>query len=248
MKKSRRVAMRAAMVWLSFLLALSLCSCQNDTSDANPSESTLPDNTLPTLEEVKGAFYTANEGAAFYDYFAELLPKETELSVLQAQYPGLNIAEYDDYAHVAHNPNGTADEPPYGTRQNVWKDSTAEGITCRVASEVIPLAFESFDIIFEHTDADGFIDCVRTPRIEKYEDGAWQRLWYRQRDRMPYDARLAEDEAGNARVIFATGFGQATVTIDREGWISPIVPGKYRVLVYIGYEATPMYAEFEIVD
>ena len=248
MKKSRRVAMRVAMVWLSFLLALSLCSCQKDTSDANPSESTPPDNTLPTFEEVKEAYYKANEGTAFYDYFAELLPRETELSVLQAQYPGLNIAEYDDYAHVAHNPNGTADEPPYGMRQNVWKNSTAEGITCRVVPEAVPLAFESFDLVFEHTDTDGLIDCVRTPRIEKYEDGAWRRLWYRHRDRLPYDARLVEDEAEGDHAIFATGFGQATVTIDREGWISPIVPGRYRVLVYVGYEATPMYAEFTVVE
>ena len=44
------------------------------------------------------------------------------------------------------------------------------------------------------------------------------------------------------------GYREATITVERQYFISPIKPGRYRVVVYAGYlpNSTPVYAEFTV--
>ena len=243
------------------LCILASCTVPPDTSEIPPEddgqsgemENAEDDIEQELRDEPYAWYYEEYADIIYVDYFAPLLPEDTPLETLQALYPELNIKSYRDYYFVVRSPKGTPD--------NHVKDSvfyalipqwiTAEGVRISVPEQV-SVDFENFEIILEKTDEPQELLYRKAPRIEKWIDAEWKRIYYFHEDfsmsfwdKFAENHLLSNDEGKYYRV---SAIGQGTITVSRDEWITPVEPGKYRVMVYVGYEETPMYAEFTIEE
>ena len=241
---------------LLLVLAAVFVGCSRQSTDKEdgvfPEEPT-ENVTISNAENPNAWYYEEYGDINYVDFFATPMPKDTPLETLQALYPELNIKSYRDYFCVVKCPKGTPD--------NCVKDMvfhalipqwiTAEGVSISVPEQV-SVDFENFEIILEKTDEPQELLYREAPRIEKWIDGEWKRIYYFHEDlstcfwdEFAENHLLSKDDDTYYSV---SAIGQGTITVSRDEWITPVEPGRYRVMVYVGYEETPMYAEFAIVD
>ena len=195
-------------------------------------------------------YYASLGDTPYFDPLAEPLPEDTPLETLQALYPALHIKSYEDYRFVVYCPLGTPDYTPFLTGRLFPDWIGAEGVTLTVP-ERVSLDFESFEIVLEKAEAPYELLFVRAPRIEKWTGEAWVRIHYLHADGSAQFVDFFKESDVLSRDGIAYGISgteRATVTVSREEWITPVEPGRYRVMMYVGYEAVPMYAEFTIVN
>ena len=202
-------------------------------------------------EELRDQFYAQVGSTHYVDIYATPLPEDTPLETLQALYPELNIKSYRDYCFVVKCPKGT---PDYGSRIMLYVVRadwcSTEGVTMTVP-ERISADFESFEIVLEKTEEPSELLYIESPRIDKWVDGAWERIYYLPEHNSPnfYDGFVHTEWVVKGDAAYSvSAIGQGTITVSRDEWITPVEPGRYRVMVYVGYEETPLYAEFAIVD
>ncbi len=234
-----------------FLLVLISIICISCTVPGNVGVPPFDDGTQEDAQEdFSEQYYSEFGDRPYLDIFAEPLPEDTPLVTLQQGYPALNISSYRDYCFVTYCPKGTPDYTPF-LDESLFPDwVSTEGVTITVP-ERISVDFESFDIVLEKTDAPQALLFVKAPRIEKWVDGAWERIYYLHSEAPAYFSdHFAKNDllVHNDKAYSISGTGRATVTVSRSEWITPIMPGKYRVLMYVGYQAEPMYAEFTIEE
>lgn len=156
------------------------------------------------------------------------------LEEMQQAYPEYNIFSLDAYEHVRGTPNGTPDPKPYG----IPETATAEGVEFKADQASVPVDFDVIKFTLSKTIAseEDFFYC-RALRLEKLENGEWKRLYY-----LPYIIVTAMEWP----LVGVSGPASIPLKISRETVISPIEPGTYRAVAFVGYECTPFYAEFEI--
>ena len=248
--------MKMRFLILLLVLAAVFVGCSRQPTDEEdgvfPEEPT-EDVTISNAENPYAGYYEEVGEINYVDYFAPLLPEDTPLETLQALYPELNIKSYRDYYFVVRCPKGTPDNHVkdlvlYALIPN-W--ITAEGVSVSVPEQV-SVDFENFEIILEKTDEPQELLYRKAPRIEKWIDGEWTRIYYFHED---FSTGFADEFAENHLLSNDDGthysisaIGQGTITVSRDEWITPVEPGRYRVMVYVGYEETPMYAEFTSED
>ncbi|MBQ7338301.1 MAG: hypothetical protein IJW40_07590 [Clostridia bacterium] len=234
-----------------FLLVLILIACISCTVpggvDAPPSDESTQED---AQNDFRDQYYSEFGDRPYPDIFAEPLSEDTPLETLQALYPALNIRSYEDYCFVVYCPKGTPDYTPF-LSESLFPDwMGTEGVTLTVP-ETIDLDFESFEIVLEKAEAPYELLFVRAPRIEKWTGDAWVRIHYLHADASAKFVDFFKESDVLSRDGIAYGISgteRATVTVSREEWITPVETGKYRVMMYVGYEAAPMYAEFTITN
>lgn len=156
------------------------------------------------------------------------------LEEMQQAYPEYNIFSLDAYEHVRGTPNGTPDPKPYG----IPETATAEGIEFKADQASVSVDFDVIKFTLSKTIASekDFFYC-RALRLEKLENGEWKRLYY-----LPYIIVSQYEWPA----VGVSGPTSIPLEISRKTVISPIEPGTYRAIAFVGYECTPFYAEFEI--
>ncbi len=219
---------------------ISKTPAQDDPEDSLPEK----DSYAEFLEE----YYASLGDTPYFDPLATPLPEDTPLETLQALYPALNIKSYEDYCFVVYCPKGTPDYTPFLSGRFFPEWIGTDGVTLTVP-ERVSLDFESFEIVLEKAEAPHELLFVRAPRIEKWTGEAWARIHYLHADASAQfvDFFKESDVLPSDGIAYGiSGTERATVTVSREEWITPVEAGKYRVMMYVGHEATPMYAEFTI--
>ena len=184
-----------------------------------------------------------------------MLSADDPLEEMQAQFPEWTISNYYEYLYAFHYyPNGTPDKISGFISPFISRDVTAWGVRLWVEPAEVPVNFKRFSLVLEQPNEPYVMEFSDTFRFERWEDGEWKRLGFLREGQNPM---ILDERAlfypGKGPVDphyenFAGGYKKVKIDIRRDEWLSPIVPGKYRVLVYIGYEATPMYAEFTVVE
>lgn len=185
----------------------------------------------------------------------EMLSPDDPLEQMQAQFPDLIISNYYEYLYAQYYyPYGTPDIFSDFISPLISRDATAEGIIFTVEPSHVPRDFESFHIVLRQPNEPYVMEFSDTFRIEKMIDGKWTRICYLRRGIVPgvLDQRAAFYPGLGALdpeyPYFAGGYKEVSIVLQRDEWITPPEPGLYRVLVYAGYDATPIYAEFEILE
>lgn len=155
------------------------------------------------------------------------------LEEMQQAFPEYNIFSIDAYNHVCREPNGSPDPKVYC----VPETATAEGVEFKADQAAVSVDFDVVKFTLSKTIAseNDFFYC-NTLRLEKLENGEWKRLYY-----LP-----PVIVTGEWPVSGLSGPASIPLKISRETVISPIEPGTYRAVAFVGYECTPFYAEFEI--
>lgn len=155
------------------------------------------------------------------------------LEEMQQAFPEYNIFSIDAYNHVCREPNGSPDPKVYC----VPETATAEGVEFKADQAAVSVDFDVIKFTLSKTIAseNDFFYC-NTLRLEKLENGEWKRLYY-----LP-----PVIVTGEWPVSGLSGPTSIPLEISRKTVISPIEPGTYRAVAFVGYECTPFYAEFEI--
>lgn len=148
-------------------------------------------------------------------------------------HPDYNFYAPPSYQHVLANPDGTPDPLP----GSLPSGTTAEGVTMTTAPSA-KLKFVSIDFVLTKEGEDTYFEYDPLLRLERQDaDGSWTRLYH-------YDV----DAGAPVTVNNTAETGMATLSIYREDVISPITPGKYRAVAFVGEDLTHVYAEFTIAE
>ena len=210
--------MRTLACLLFCLLICGACLVSCNPSSA-PTQDTTPQNTAP--QDTTPAQTTS------YDYIPQTLEQ------MQSEYPEYYIFSLDAYEHVRFCPNGTPDPkvPDF-----VPETATADGVTFVAVQEQVSADFEKIEFRLSKSDKDESLMYYSAyPRLERLENGEWKRLYY-----LPYPIVTGYEWP-------ASGIsGSVTLEISRDCLISRLGSGTYRAIAFVGYNCTPLYAEFEI--
>jgi len=129
--------------------------------------------------------------------------------------------------------------------EEVPAEATAKGVVLTCTKETVPSTFNiiHFQLSCVDGNEDGFYYNSSIIRLEqKQPDGSWKEIPYGQLQTLP---GLFEEQE-KPREWQYSKIGKASFTIDRDYILEEITAGRYRAIIFVGSEATPVCAYFTI--